>query len=172
VSKERFETLTLPISACHNGGLLWLRRNDPTLFDVNDATISSLAKVCGVPTALPHVSDLKTKAKTVEDTFLLARNSSLRPEKLDDASVQAFCECSRIPIPKGLLSPSAKKALVNDLVSWLRKNGRRLPPIEDPNALKGMANLAGTPFPRKVLSMQEKKIAHSVFTCLRKQHPQ
>jgi hypothetical protein len=74
-------------------------------------------------------------------------------------------------IPNGSLSPSANEPLVNEVVSWLRKDGRRLPPIEDSSALTGTANLAGMSFPCKVLSMQEKKITEPVFSWLRNNNP-
>jgi hypothetical protein len=65
--------------------LRWLRRNDPTVSDVNDATLSSLAKVCGVPAALTLFSDPKTKAKRSK-TYLYGHATRLSV----DASVQAF----------------------------------------------------------------------------------
>jgi hypothetical protein len=74
-------------------------------------------------------------------------------------------------IPNGSLSPSANEPLVNEVVSWLRKDRRQLPPIEDSSALKGTANLVGMSFSCKVLSMQEKKIAEPVFSWLRNNNP-
>jgi hypothetical protein len=120
----------------------WLRKHNPNASHLDHPTALAISNLAGK--AIPKDASTREARNTDERTIMAfdlpsgnrSTRESCRPKKLDDASVQAFCECSRIPIPNGSLSPSAKEALVNEVVSWLRKNGRRLPPIEDPSDLK------------------------------------
>jgi hypothetical protein len=59
-------------------------------------------------------------------------------------------------MPKGKLTPHAKKKAIDDAMNWLVEEQRPQPAdVDDPTA-QGLANLTGLPMPGRNLSPEEK----------------
>jgi hypothetical protein len=54
-------------------------------------------------------------------------------------------------MPKGKLTPHAKKKAIDDAMNWLRNNDPNPADVDDPTA-QGLANLTGLPMPGRNLS--------------------